>query len=108
MDSASNHWAYLRPVLWLCSPRILCFITFFFAFPLDRRLPFSTYTRMDAMFVWSFIAPLFTLAAIVILARRPNRRAVPSRLKIATWSGIGLIVVINVFPAVGFWAAAYF
>ena len=107
MDSTSNGWAYLRPVLWLCCPTLLCFITFFFAFPLDRRLPFSHYTRMDAMFLWSFIAPLFTVAAIVVLARRPNRRAVSLGLKIAAWSGIVLIMVINVFLAFGFWAAAY-
>jgi hypothetical protein len=107
MGSASNRWAYLRPVLWLCSPTILCLITFFFAFPLDRRLPFSHYTRMDAMFLWSFIAPLFTVAALVVLAKRPNRLAVPLGVKIVAWSGIGLIVVINLFLAVGFWAAAY-
>jgi hypothetical protein len=107
MNSPSNLWAYLKPVLCLCTPTILCFITFFFAFPLDRRLPLSHYTRMDAMFLWSFIAPLFTVAAVVVLARRPNRRAVQLRVKIMAWSGIGLIVAINLFLAVGFWAAGY-
>jgi len=105
--TVSSRWAYLRPVLWLCSPTILCFITFFFAFPLDRPLPFSSYTRMDAMFLWSFLAPLFTFVAIIVLARRPNRRAVSLRFKIAVWSGLVLIVLIDLFLAFGFWAAAY-
>lgn len=105
--TANSSWAYLRPVLWLCSPTILCFITFFFAFPLDRQLPFSGYTRMDAMFLWSFIAPIFTVAAIIVLARRPNRNAVSLRFKIAVWAGLVLIVLINLFLASGFWAAAY-
>ncbi len=108
MDSATNRWAYVRPVLWLCSPTILCLITLFFVFPLYRPLPFSRYTRMDAMFLWSFIAPLFTAAAVVVLARRPNRGEVSLRIKIAAWSGIGLIVIINVFLIAGFAAAAYY
>lgn len=86
---------------------ILCFITFFFAFPLYRRLPFSRYTRMDAMFLWSFIAPLFTLAAIIVLAGRPNRHTMSLGFKIAAWSGLVLILLINFFLAFGFWAAAY-
>ncbi|HET9184031.1 MAG TPA: hypothetical protein VFP59_18030 [Candidatus Angelobacter sp.] len=105
--TAGFRWDYVRPAFWLCSPTILCFITFFFAFPLYRPLPFSRYTRMDAMFLWSFVAPLFTVAAIVVLARRPNRRAVSLGLKIAAWSGIVLIMVINLFLVFGFWAAAY-
>ena len=98
----------MRPVFWLCSPTILCLVAFFFAFPLTRQLPFSHYTRMDAMFLWSFVAPFFTVAAIVVLARRPNRKAVSLGIKIVSWSGIGLIVAINLFLAFGFWAAAYF
>jgi hypothetical protein len=63
---------------------------------------------MDAMFLWSFLARFFTVAGIVVLARRPNRRAVPLGTKIAAWCGMGLIVAINLFLAFGFWAAAYY
>lgn len=108
MVSANSRWVYVRPVLWLCSPTILCFITLFFAFPLYRQLPFTRYTVFDAMFLWSYIAPLFTVAAIIVLAKRPNRKAVSLRIKITNWFGIGLIMAINLLLIVGFLAAAYY
>jgi hypothetical protein len=107
MNSPSNLWAYLRPVLCLCTPTILCFITFFFGVSSESPAAFFPLHSDGAMFLWSFIAPLFTVAAVVVLARRPNGRAAPLRVKIMAGSGIGLIVAINLFLAVGFWAAAY-
>lgn len=79
-----------------------------FSFPLDRRLPFSQFTRFDALFLWAFIALLFTIAAFIVLARRPERREIPLLLKMATWLGVVLVAFINLFLIVGFLAAAYY
>jgi Mn2+/Fe2+ NRAMP family transporter len=106
-QNAASQWTQLKRVVWLCSPTVLGFFIFLFAFPLDRPLPFSKFTRFDALFLWSFIAPIFTIAAIVAASRRRFRESTLVRTRI----GAGIVIVfaagLNVLLIVGFVAAAY-
>jgi hypothetical protein len=94
-QNAASQWTQLKRVVWLCSPTVLGFFIFLFAFPLD------------ALFLWSFIAPIFTIAAIVAASRRRFRESTLVRTRI----GAGIVIVfaagLNVLLIVGFVAAAY-
>jgi Mn2+/Fe2+ NRAMP family transporter len=98
----------MKRVVWLCSPTVLGFVVFLFSFPLDRPLPFSRLSVFDALFLWSFVAPMFTIAAMIAASRRRFRESTPVRTKIGAWTIIIFAVCLNVFLITGFLAAAYY
>lgn len=106
-ENVSNPWTQVKPILWLCSPTLFGFVIFLFSFPLNRPLPFTRLTIFDALFLWSWVAPLFTIAAIVMMFRQPFRQWTSMRWRVGAWLGVALVACLNLLLVAGFMAAAY-
>jgi hypothetical protein len=94
--------------LWWCLPSLLGFLTFLFAFPIDRRVPFWPHLSLAETFtLWFlFIAPIATAIAIVTQVKR-KRAGIALLAKLLVWTAIAISLVVNAFVLVGMWASMY-
>jgi hypothetical protein len=62
----------------------------------------------DALFLWLFVAPIFTITAIARMSKRRFRKATSARWKVGVWLAVLLVLCLNLFLVAGFVAAAYY
>jgi hypothetical protein len=84
-------------------------VTFLFAFPIDRRIPFWPHLNLAEIFaLWFlFIAPATTVFAIVTLMKHKRTQRLALFANLLVWTAIAASLVVNVFVLVGMWASTY-
>ncbi|MGB6882921.1 MAG: hypothetical protein WBE10_02605 [Candidatus Acidiferrum sp.] len=92
-----------------CLQTLLGFLTFLFAFPIDRRIPFWPHLNLaEILALWFlFITPVTTVFAIVTLMKHKRTQRLPVFGKLLVWTAIAASVVVNLFVLVGMWASTY-
>ena len=89
--------------LWWCLPSLFGFLTFLFAFPIDRRIPFwPNMSLAEAFALWFlFVAPLATIAAIVSLIKCMRAGRIAPHAKWLVWIAIAVSLAVNAFVLFG-------
>jgi hypothetical protein len=96
--------------LWWCLPCFAGFLTFLFAFPIDRRISHWFPLNLAELFtLWFlFVTPVTTVIAIVTLLKRARTGWKSPFVKLLVWTAIGASLALNGFVLLGMWAAFAF
>jgi hypothetical protein len=99
LQDQSKTWA----PLWWCLPSLFGFLTFLFAFPIDRRIPFWPHISLAEVFtLWFlFMAPVATITAIVTLMKCIRAGRIAPGAKLLVWIAIAVSLVVNAFILLG-------
>ena len=91
-----------------CLPALLGFVLFLFSFPIDRHVPLTHLTLVDAYALWFvFIAPATTIIAIVTFMRRRRTARMTPWVKSLTWIVIAVSLLVNALMLFSFWADTF-
>jgi hypothetical protein len=96
--------------LWWCVPCFVGFLTFLFAFPIDRHVSHWFPLNVAELFtLWFlFVTPVTTVIAIVTWLKRTRTGRTSPFVKLLVWTAIGASLALNGFVLLGMWAAFAF